>query len=185
MIYLIFVCSIFIHEISHIITGSILGYRVKKFCFLPFGAYIEFKEREKINHQIIKNILVFLAGPISNFFISYFSFTYEIRFKEEIFYTNLILGIFNLFPIIPLDGSKILKEIFKIFFDNQKSNIYLYRFSKLVLCLFTFFYSLFIVKIKNLSLVIIIVYLWYVDYKEEKMLKTTIRAYKVIEKSHF
>ena len=38
-------------------------------------------------------------------------FPIEDELKMKIVYTNLLLGIFNLIPIMPLDGGKILKEI--------------------------------------------------------------------------
>ena len=184
MIYLIFLISILIHEFSHILVGIFFGYKVKNFKFLPFGAYIEFKEHYKIKKQILKNCIIYLMGPISNFLISLIFVFYNFKYSEQIVYINFILGIFNLLPIIPLDGSKILREILINFFDNKRSNIYSYRVSKILLCLSTFIYSILIIKIKNISLFIVLLYLWYIDHKEEKKLNTVIKAYKIIEKTN-
>lgn len=62
-----------------------------------------------------EEILVGLAGPASNFVLAIF-FALVIQFIPlSIFIifiqTNLVLGIFNLLPIPPLDGSKILLNI--------------------------------------------------------------------------
>jgi len=68
-------------------------------------------------------MLVALAGPVSNFllaFISSFLFvaTYKyfpneflITFFQAALFFNILLGFFNLIPIPPLDGSKILMGI--------------------------------------------------------------------------
>ncbi len=64
-----------------------------------------------------KDILkVALAGPISNLILAIiFSLIYRLgilpyakEILKEIVYINILLGIFNLLPIPPLDGSKIL-----------------------------------------------------------------------------
>jgi len=78
-----------------------------------------------INPSNFKNprsgeLLTSLAGPLSNF-ITAFIFALPLRFVEGtslyhlfglIIYINLILCAFNLLPIPPLDGSKILWIIF-------------------------------------------------------------------------
>ncbi len=66
-------------------------------------------------------MLVALAGPVMNFILSYLSLwgwkwiafggvdsEYLMKFFSQMVTTNLYLGIFNLLPVPPLDGSKIL-----------------------------------------------------------------------------
>ncbi|MCI8336809.1 MAG: site-2 protease family protein [Peptococcaceae bacterium] len=67
-------------------------------------------------------MLVALAGPVMNFLLSYLSLwgwkwivfgglshnDYLLNFFNQMVMTNLYLGIFNLLPVPPLDGSKIL-----------------------------------------------------------------------------
>ncbi len=179
---IIFSISIILHELAHIIVGFLFGYKIKNFKFLPFGTYIEFQEHVKSNNQILKNIIIYLSGPIMNFFISYIFFMFKFNFSEEIIYSNLILGIFNLLPMNPLDGGKILKEIFKIFYDNKRSNLYSYKITKLFLCIFTFIYGILIIKFKNITLFLVLIYMWYIDIKEYKKLSSLIKIYDIIEK---
>ncbi len=66
---------------------------------------------------------VAIAGPLSNFIIA-FIFSMVLRFVNLpnvwtifvslIIYVNIILGLFNLIPIPPLDGSKLLKTFSSI-----------------------------------------------------------------------
>ncbi|MDP2630905.1 MAG: site-2 protease family protein [Candidatus Uhrbacteria bacterium] len=75
--------------------------------------------------------LVGLAGPLSNFlmfiaaglFLKIFfplfpSENFLILFLAQLLVINLILGIFNLIPVAPLDGSKILFNLLPVRFDR-------------------------------------------------------------------
>jgi Zn-dependent protease len=73
-------------------------------------------------------ILVALAGPATNFLLAalaglvirYFPniSSQGLTLLVQIVTLNLVLGIFNLIPIPPLDGSKVLASIFG-FFDRS------------------------------------------------------------------
>ena len=80
-----------------------------------------------VNYQNLRNfrrdmILVALAGPFTNFLLAIVA-SLVYRFFPDISSTgqsllvqivimNLVLGIFNLIPIPPLDGSKVLASLF-------------------------------------------------------------------------
>jgi Zn-dependent protease len=91
-------------------------------------------------------ILAF-AGPIANFslaliigliiriIISTSSFVFLLPFLMFIVWINLVLGIFNLLPIPPLDGSKILFY----FFPSRELEIFLHQYGIILLFLFIMF----------------------------------------------
>ena len=185
MIYLIFLLSILLHELGHIAIGRIFGYKLKNIHFLPFGIYIEFKEKEMIKKQSLINIVIYLFGPIVNFFICIIFLKVKTSISEIIIYMNLILGVFNLLPIHPLDGSKIIKEVLYILIGNKRGNIYSHNLSKCCLCIFTFINACFLVKFHNISIIFAILYLWYVNQKEEESLNKLLIAYNTIENHIF
>ena len=88
-------------------------------------------------------ILAF-AGPLSNFCLALIfgliiriiiitsSFVSLLPFLMFIVWINLILGVFNLLPIPPLDGSKILFY----FFQSRELEIFLHRYGIILLFLF-------------------------------------------------
>ena len=170
-IYFIFFISILLHEMAHMIVGVCLGLKIKKIMFNPLGVCLEFIGYRE-NKKTIKKIIINLSGPLFNFIfaiiISHLNIEYKL--KIDLFYTNLLLGIFNLLPIIPLDGGKILKEILSIKFGYKNANIYSMNISKILLIFISLSYSILIFKIKNVFLFFIIIYLWYLQIIEEKKL---------------
>lgn len=89
-------------------------------------------------------ILVAAAGPLSNFATAAIlgavmrllppsTFTMFIGF---IVYANVLLGVFNLVPIPPLDGSKILFPLLPNSWDTIKMNLERYGFILLLLFIF-------------------------------------------------
>jgi len=62
-------------------------------------------------HPRRDEIIVALAGPLSNFLLAFIFSRIPFSFAHYIANMSLYLGIFNLFPIPPLDGSKVLLNI--------------------------------------------------------------------------
>ncbi len=57
---------------------------------------------------------VALAGPLSNFLLAFFLSLFNSSFATYVGNISLFLGIFNLLPIPPLDGSKILLNLLPV-----------------------------------------------------------------------
>ena len=97
--------------------------------------------------------LLALAGPLANFIIALIfgiliriiiataSFVALIPFFVVIVQVNLVLGIFNLMPIPPLDGSKILFY----FFPSHKLEFFFSQYGIVILLLFIMFAGNFII----------------------------------------
>ena len=78
------------------------------------------------NILVVKKILVALAGPITNLMIicMFMNFKSSISLNVWIVYANLLLILFNLIPLYPLDGGKIFKGILHMFLGKKKSERY-------------------------------------------------------------
>lgn len=182
-IYAFLMLFAFIHELGHLVAGIILNMKPKVFEIAPYGFSISFedsytsfnKKIKKSNMSAIKKIVVASAGPIVNLLIISISYMYYIITKNMVIlgmqlnlviYSNLLIFIFNLLPIYPLDGGRILKEIIHIFWGLYKSYKYINSISNITLIALTVISSIMVLIYKNIAIVIIIIYLWIIVIKE-------------------
>lgn len=136
-----------IHEIGHAITGILLGYKLEKIMFYPLGGVTIFNL--PVNIPLKKEFLIIIAGPIFQI-LGYFLLINFFPFIKAYHYTLLV---FNLLPIYPLDGGKLLNIICSCFWN------YLVSFN------ITFIISIFViigmffnnVKFFNLNLFLMLV----------------------------
>lgn len=183
-IYFLFMIFALIHELSHIFIARLLGNKLKKFKIMPIGFSIYIKTNlEDYNKKILKGskynlnkILIYLAGPLTNIVVVFFVYVIN-KNLLEIIYINIIIAVFNMLPIYPLDGSKILRNALKIFFKNEKAYYYTNIVSNLALIICSIIFFLISIYLKNFIILIIIMYLWYVGIKENQIQKIRNKIY--------
>lgn len=180
-IYAMIMLFALIHELGHLLAGILMGMKPEKIELMPFGVSISFKIKvEEYNKKIkkgnmleIKKILVALAGPLTNFIIIIIASNINIDLFKAliIIYTNFLIMIFNLLPIYPLDGGRILKGILHINFGIKKSEFYTNIISKITVAIITMLSSVLILYIHNIAITLIDMYLWYLVIKEDIIYK--------------
>ena len=181
MIYVIFLFSIILHEIGHLFMAKILKININRVKFKIIGISAEFEN--EVEEKYIRKIFVLLMGPFMNLLIgSSLLLVKEFTYREEIIYINLILFLFNLLPIIPLDGGKIIFYMLNLKYNFEKSFKISDILSKIILSSMTLMYALVIFIIKNIEIAIIIIYLWYIFIKEEKNIEWYIKINKNVIK---
>ena len=179
-----------IHEFGHLLAGVIMGMKPEKIEVMPFGVSISFKINvDEYNEKIkngnvleIKKIIVALAGPITNFIIILISCNLNLDLIKSmlIIYTNFLIMIFNLLPIYPLDGGRILKGILHIIVGKRNAEKYINTISKIMVIVITAVSSILILYIQNISIFLIDIYLWYLVIKEDFKHKRREEIYKKI-----
>ncbi len=159
------------------------GLRPKVLKINPLGVSVEFYLYQSRNS--IKKIATYFAGPFLNFVVCaiFMFFPMQEDLKIKIVYTNFLLAIFNLIPIMPLDGGKILKELLLKTLGNKEATIVMNHLTQVILVLVTLGYSVWILQIKNFAIFLLILYLWYLKYLEDQKVKTMLKVYEVIERS--
>lgn len=180
-IYVMFLVFIILHELAHLVVGMICGFKPKVLRINELSVSIEFYIYS--HKRSLKKIITYLAGPIFNFVIAIIFMSTSINnvLKMKIIYTNILLGLFNLIPIMPLDGGKILKEILMKFITIRESAVFMNTLTNIVLILLTLSYSIIILKVKNFAIFLLLIYLWYLKYLEDKKLKIFLRVYDAVK----
>lgn len=189
-IYTLIMIFALIHELAHLICGVILGFKPDTLRIMPFGFCIEFetnvndynKKILKSNMLSIKKTLIALAGPLSNLLIIILGFIFNI--DNNIIFSNLLIMLFNLIPIYPLDGGRILKNLLKIFVGNKRASKCINTISNIFMIILTMLASIFIFVNKNIAIFILIITLWALVIKENKRYNTYNKIYKIIDKNY-
>ncbi len=188
-IYGILMLFALIHELGHMLVGILLGFKPIKLEIMPYGVSVGFdikcedynKKVKKGNILTIKKLIIALAGPLTNFIITVaFLIINKNLFGIErslVIYANILIGIFNLIPIYPLDGGRAIKNILHITVGLKKSYEYTNQISKITICLLTGICSIAILYIRNIAILLILAYLWYLVIVENKKYKMKLKVF--------
>jgi len=111
---LLLVAVIFIHEAGHFIAMKCFGYKSVNMTFVPFvGAYVSGKAT---NLSKKNKLIVLLAGPLPGIVIGCIIFYLHQQHYERIYFQValpfLLLNVFNLLPVFPLDGGQFFQALF-------------------------------------------------------------------------
>lgn len=194
-IYALLMCLALIHELGHVMAGIILGFKPESISIIPTGFSVKFKNDFKNYNKKIKNgnmlalkkAIIAFAGPLVNLIIMAISIIYyKITEISEIagisiellIYSNLLIFIFNMLPIYPLDGGQILKEIVHIKYGLFTAYVITNKISNVVVIILTAFASFAILEYKNIAILIIIAYLWGLVANENKKYNLKLKIWK-------
>jgi Zn-dependent protease len=103
-----FVLLIFVHEMGHVLEARRQGLPVSAPLFVPFlGAFITMKE---MPHNVWREAQVALAGPIIGSLGALAVWLAAEALDSEVLmviaYIGFFINLFNLLPIVPLDGGR-------------------------------------------------------------------------------
>ena len=169
-IYLIIMFFSLIHELGHLIIGKILKMKIEKLEVLPYGFSVSFKTNiQDINKKLVngnvlelKKIFIALAGPIISLIIVLIYIKIEPHFlnKTDIIYSNILIALFNLIPIYPLDGGRIIDGILHIKYGEIKSKLLIGKISYATMIILTIISSIAVYYFKNIAIFLICITLW-------------------------
>jgi Zn-dependent protease len=112
--------SVLVHELAHSLVALKRGVRVTSIRLLFFGGLSQVASEPRTGRD---EFLIALAGPATNivlgtaFFAIYFYLTFaglktpSTGIVEVLAFANILVGLFNLVPGLPLDGGRLLRAI--------------------------------------------------------------------------
>ncbi|MGG5254903.1 M50 family metallopeptidase [Neobacillus sp. SM06] len=139
----IMMAIIFIHEMGHAAAAAFFSWRIKKIVLLPFGGVAEMDEHG--NRPLKEEAIVVAAGPLQHVwmiglaYVLYLSSFMPEPFFQLFFQYNLMILFFNLFPIWPLDGGKMIFLLFSLKKSFSQAHHITLIISGFVLSLFSLF----------------------------------------------
>ena len=160
---LYFTLIILVHELGHSFTGIILKARLKQIELYPYGGCSRLEY--DVNISLFKEFLIVVMGPLVQIFFMLLVYYLKIAVPKYFYTYNQWILLFNLLPIYPLDGGKLINIIvcfFISFFSGFRLVFYLSYLSFNIIL----FCSIF--KFKNLIIYIILIGLGIEFYKEYK-----------------
>lgn len=154
---------VLIHELGHSVAAQHFNWKIRKIELLPFGGVAEVEEFG--NRPLKEEFIVLIAGPLQHIWLIALSylmlhFNFMAYTDHQLFIThNLMILLFNLLPIWPLDGGKLMYLFFSTKLSFQKglmttlkiSIVLLGFFSVMSIYLFPFHLNLWIVIIFLIS----------------------------------
>ena len=183
------------HELGHMLAGILLGFKPNSIEIMPVGLSIGFESKvDNYNKKIknatlltLKKIIIAVSGPITNLIFIVLFYLFDFNFFnidiELIIYSNILIAIFNLIPIYPLDGGRIVKGILHILYGRREAYEYTNKISNICISLLTAASSIAILYWKNIAILLILGYLWYLVIVENKKYKNKKELYSRLEKN--
>ena len=120
--------SVLLHELGHALTARRYGIVTQDIVLTPLGGMARVMSMPKNPRQ---EIAIAIAGPIVSLCLSGLAFfaTYPLALMPSVprlvleavvilFWTNLMLAVFNLVPALPMDGGRVLRGILALKRDH-------------------------------------------------------------------
>jgi len=137
---LLFACVV-IHELSHSLTSTWMGYPVEDIVLLPLGGVSQIEEMPQGPGE---ELLMAVVGPLSNIVIAFLLGLLSLFTPTSLFaglrkiatdpmslgwgdtlpyliVTNLALAAFNLIPAFPMDGGRVLRSLLATFLPQTQA----------------------------------------------------------------
>lgn len=106
---------VFVHELGHVAAARSFGIPVVSVTMLPFGGNAVMEDTGNLTAG--KEIVIALAGPFQNLILIGITLllhqngVWEGAFPGYFIQCNMLIALFNLLPILPLDGGKISQAL--------------------------------------------------------------------------
>ena len=113
--------SVLFHEVGHGIVAKLLGIKVEEIELFPYGGVAKMEDITKYGGYT--EALIAVAGPAvsGGIAVTAAMFSNGNDFIDSIAQFNMILMTFNIFPALPLDGGRILRNVLLHFMSYKQA----------------------------------------------------------------
>lgn len=178
ILFSFYMCYLFIifHELAHLTIALLFGKEIENFKFSLSGVCIELKKKrfdlkgnKRLKIENIEEIILYLAGPISNIILAYI-----FNNNKMICEINIAFAIINLLPIFPLDGYNILDNLLELFNMRLKKRETILEILSNILIFILFFVGIVqLLFLFNPSIIMFSLYVFLIQFNNKKRQKFT------------
>jgi Zn-dependent protease len=107
--------SVLVHELSHCVVAQAFGLAVRRILLYPLGGFSEIEQEPQTP---AREFAVSVVGPLTSLALAGCGWGLDVAFNpggiprvliDQLILANLVVGVFNLLPGLPLDGGRILR----------------------------------------------------------------------------
>lgn len=182
---LVIFTSVLLHELSHTVVAAILGVKVAEIELLPFGGQAKIDDFTGLDPE--REIYIALAGPILSLSIAALFHFWPAAFPFQtalLIQVNLLLGVFNLLPALPLDGGRILRAYLSSRMGYKRATSSCAWLGKMIAGLIGVYGGyLFYIQQSGANYIIVAVILFWAARREGQLLSYAFMRYLVNKKS--
>lgn len=166
--------TVIIHELGHVWAAREVGWSIREIRLLPFGGVAEVEQQG--NSTPAEEIFVALAGPLQHIWMIFLSIGLEtigwwsVEWSSYFIQANIFIGLFNLMPILPLDGGKVMQALLSFIFPYYRTLLVCTIFSILLSCLIFFYAALPFFYGLNMNLLIVSLFLFFSNWYEYRLM---------------
>lgn len=119
---------VFIHEMGHVACAKGFGWKVAEVQVLPFGGVAVIDPASHVTAW--QEVAVALAGPFQHLWMIGLTLIlmnfgiWDEAWGHYFIHANAIIGLFNLLPILPLDGGKVLQALLSLRFSYHRTLLF-------------------------------------------------------------
>lgn len=180
---------ILIHEFAHCCACIYYNIGISEIKIFVFGGVAKFQKHIEENAK--QEIIIALAGPISNFIFLFIAllivnkFNIKKNYIIQLFLTaNIIIGLFNLIPILPLDGGRIIRGVIGHCLGIKRATYIVIRLGYCI-CVLSFFVGIYMALVYNVEYIFISllsIYIFFSNRKEKENINLIFTKNLIIRK---
>ena len=175
-VYLTYLIAIIIHECGHLIMASVFKWEVEELRISAIGGFLTFTN--DLSKPAVQTFLVALSGIIFNVILG--TTLFALNGPPSLVYTQFAIAIFNLLPIAPLDGSKLMQSLLRGVFDYKT----VLNITKVANIIFLFIFALGIIALRMEQYFIVAIVLAILVGKFQATVPYVYERYKIQQVSH-
>ncbi|GIN55919.1 M50 family metallopeptidase [Lederbergia ruris] len=164
---------VFIHEMGHALVAQFFNWKIKRVMLLPFGGFCDVDEHG--NRSMLEDFCVIVGGPLQHLWIAviipvlHMGGLISADYAQQIAQYNWMIMIFNLLPIRPLDGGKLVH----LYLSTYKSYLESVRMSVIISFVILLIFHVLVLLIDpfNINIWAILIYLdvcLWTEWKQQK-----------------